>query len=740
MKYFFHIFSTLCLVIINFLSTVSAQDIVVQNHRPTVGLVLSGGGARGAAHVGVLKVLQELRVPVDIITGTSMGAIVGGLYAYGYSAGDLEQLLSTADWDELFSDKPSRIQLNPRRKLDYQNLPIKFEMGFNNRSLHMPTALLEGQKLNIYLKSLTVAAPKHFNDLNINFRAVAADIETGEAVVLDQGSLATAMRASLSIPGIFAPVQWNGKLLVDGGIVNNVPIRLARELGAEVLIVVDLSGKLRDRSKLTSPLSILTQSIDIQMRLSTKNQLDALDLYDVLIQPLTAGYTSTDFKRSIELIGTGEQAAAANKAALSRLSITEEQYKLYLEGLQHKTTTPSNIEKIVINNQSGISSAVIESYINTKAGQLLDFSLLEQDIEKLYGLNIFRSVDYELIENSAGTQVEIKTNEKDWGPKYLRFGINVENTFDKSPTYSHATMEYSVNPFGESGSEWRTELQLGYNSKFYTEYYQPLDKQLKYFIKPWANYLQTHLNDFQADKNEDDPIISTSQFGISTGRLFGNWGMVELGVNSASGDSRPNVGKLSIEGNDVNSGSWEFAFTYDHLDSIDFPKSGLIGSVNWSGNRKNLGSNVRQDRVRMNLLWAESTGSNALIFWTSVGSVVSGDIPKESGYGIGGLFSLSGLKKNSLIGRYGGVARLMYVGDFSDSQSLLTIPLYLGMSVEAGNVWDDGSDISLESLLWAGSLFIGLDTPIGPLYLAQGFSQDGDSESYLFLGRSLTFF
>jgi len=740
MKYIFYLFCALCFVSTILSNTVSAQDKAVQNQRPVIGLVLSGGGARGASHVGVLKVLEELRIPVDIITGTSMGAVTGGLYAYGYSAEELEHLLSTADWEELFSDKPSRTQLNPRRKLDNQNLPIKYEMGFKNRSLQISTGLVEGQKLNIYLKSLTLSAPKIFSDMNINFRAVATDIETGEAVMLDQGSLATAMLASLSIPGVFAPVEWNGKLLVDGGIVNNLPIKLARELGAQVLIVVDLSGKLHKRNELTSPLSILNQSVEIQMRRSTLDQLDALALNDVLIQPQTAGYSSTDFNRSIELINRGVLAAQAKHSLLSRLSLSEEQYQQYLDGRQRKAITAPHIEKIVIDNQSSISSAVIESYIKTKAGQLLDYSILEQDIEKLYGLNIFKSVDYEIVEKSGSTQVIIKAKEKDWGPKYIRFGANVENNFDNNPTYTHLTMAYNVVPIGVSGSEWRTELELGNNDRFHTEFHQPLDNKLRYSIKPWASYYHTHLNYYIPSESEEDPTISYAQFGLSIERLFNNWGMLTYGVNVKTGDSRPNVGKLSIADDDVNTGAWEFGFTYDQLDSFDFPKSGLLSSVNWIGNRKNLGNDVNQERVRINLLWAESLGNNAFIFWTSIGGVVDGDIPENSGYAIGGLFSLSGLEKNSLVGEYAGIARLMYIRDFSGRQSLLKIPLYMGLSVETGNVWDDSSDISLGSLLLAGSLFIGLDTPIGPFYLAQGFSSGGKSESYLFLGRNLTFF
>jgi len=216
------------------ISAANASDhhFRADQRRPVIGLVLSGGGARGVVHLGVLKVLEELRVPIDIITGTSMGAVVGGLYSRGYSPAELDKLLSEVDWNDLFIDKPPRIQLNFRRKEVDFNFLSKLELGVKNGGIVIPSGLIYGQKLNLLLKSLTLSAPEQFDLLPIRFRAVAADIETGEEVVLSQGSLATAMRASLSIPGIFAPVEWNGRLLVDGGFADNVPVRLARELGA----------------------------------------------------------------------------------------------------------------------------------------------------------------------------------------------------------------------------------------------------------------------------------------------------------------------------------------------------------------------------------------------------------------------------------------------------------------------------------------------------------------------------
>ncbi|MDH5325545.1 MAG: patatin-like phospholipase family protein [Gammaproteobacteria bacterium] len=707
--------------------------------RPVVGLVLSGGGARGAAHVGVLGIIEKMRVPVDIITGTSMGAIAGGLYAYGYSPAELELLLSQADWEVLFSDRAPRRGLSPRRKTDYLGYPVKNEMGFKNRSFYMPTGLLEGQKLNVYLKSLTLHAPTKFSDLPINFRAVATDIETGEDVVLGEGSLAESLRASLSIPGIFAPVEWDGRLLVDGGIVNNVPVKLAREMGAEILIVVDLSSKLKNRKDLGSPFSILGQSIDISIQRATSFQLDALGDRDILIQPDTSGFSSTDFKRIKELTQIGILAAQSQSEKLKVLSLSESDYTQYLAKKQ-RPTRPLRVDRVVVQNQSRMSDSVIETYIQTRPGPL-NMKELEQDIEKLNGLDIFESVDFDLETSDGTSTLVLTTKQKAWGPNFLRFGANIANNFNAEPTESHLSLTANTVPVGSSGSEWRTELQLGYNDVFHTEFYQPLDRRLEFYVRPWFRFEQTHLNDFTKTRDVvNDTLVATAQLGFVAGRWFGSQFSVELGLNRAFGDSVPNTGKLSINNHDADLGAWELRMVYDDLDSMEFPTSGSLASVHWLGLRQTLGNAGEQDRVRINLLLSETFGKNTLTFWGSVGAVVGGDVEPDTGYTLGGLFSLSGLERNSYMGRYTGIARILYTGDYINWPTLIDIPLYFGMSVEAGNAWNDSSEIDVGTLVLAGSLFVGVDTPIGPLYLAQGFSRHSETKSYLFLGHNLSFF
>src|SRR6266478_5738856 len=211
-------------------------------HRPRVGLVLSGGGARGAAHIGVLKVLEELHVPIDAIAGTSMGAVVGGLYASGLDAHEIEAIMTSLNWQDAFRDRPPREDLTFRRKQEDQNFLVKFPLGLRGGKVLLPKGLIQGQRLNQTLRRLTlpVAHITNFDDLASPFRAVATDLETGEAVVIGSGDLTSAMRASLSAPGVFAPVEREGRLLVDGGIAENLPIDVARAMNVDILIVVDV--------------------------------------------------------------------------------------------------------------------------------------------------------------------------------------------------------------------------------------------------------------------------------------------------------------------------------------------------------------------------------------------------------------------------------------------------------------------------------------------------------------------
>lgn len=346
--------------------------------RPRIGLVLSGGGARGAAQVGVIRVLEELRIPIDYVAGTSTGAVVGGLYASGIESGELEQLLADLPWDTVFADKTRRRDISFRRKQDSRNFLSNFHFGFKDGRIQLPTGLIQGQKLELVLAILTgpVATVRDFDRLTLPFRAVATDIATGEPVVLDHGTLASAMRASMAIPGAFAPVWLEDRLLVDGGTAMNLPVQVALDMGADVVIAVDISTPLLSVDGIDSALVVTGQTVTIQIQQNTEQQVALLDEDDFLIRPDMGKVATLSFDRVLEASEVGADATRAVADFLSRLSVDEQTWAQYQAGLVRPDRVPPVIDTIRIDNDSGVSDDVIRAHMQVEVGERLDYARL----------------------------------------------------------------------------------------------------------------------------------------------------------------------------------------------------------------------------------------------------------------------------------------------------------------------------------------------------------------------------
>ncbi|MCG7962244.1 MAG: patatin-like phospholipase family protein, partial [Candidatus Thiodiazotropha taylori] len=587
--------------------------------------------------------------------------------------------------------------------------------------------------------SLTLLAPEDFDLLPIRFRAVGADIETGKAVTLDKGSLSTAMLASMAIPGVFAPVDWHGRLLVDGGFANNLPVQQALDLGADILIVVDLSSAPQSREGLSSPLSILNQIMGFTILRNTQQQLAKLTDNDILIKPDLGNHSSTDFWRAAEMIDNGITAANQVAQQLAQLSITEQQYGAHLASIRQREKATPVIDRISFDNQSPLSTDVLQANISASTGDKLDIAKLEEEINQLYGMNIFGQVDYTLLQKEQENELKIRATEKEWGPNYLRFGLTMETNFDGSGIFNLAS-SHTMTPINSMGGEWRTELQIGHDQRITTELYQPLDNHLRYYFRTLLGYYETHAGVFESGRQVVDLNVNYSNFLLAGGRQFGNWGQLEVGAYAGSGDVSPYIGDLSTSSEDIKFGTWVVTFTYDQLDSINFPRDGLMANLSWSASRDELGAEQEYDTFNINGLWANTWNKNTLMLWAGAAGVTNTDEPVNNGFSIGGLFNLSGYRESELAGRYAGLIRFIYLRELGDSRSVLKIPVYAGISLEAGNVWDDRDDIAFDSLRTAGSITLSMDSPLGPIYLARGFAENGRTENYLYLGRTFSFF
>ncbi len=713
--------------------------------RPRICLVLSGGGARGLAHIGVLKVLEELQVPIDCIVGTSMGAVVGGLYASGLTAEQIAATVGTVDWQEAFRDSPPRRDLAFRRKQDDRNFLVRLPIGLKHGEFLLPTGLIQGQKLLATLRRLTLPYGRtaSFEDLPTPFDAVATDLESGKPVILDKGDLAEAMRASMSAPGVFAPVDEHGRLLVDGGLADNLPIDVARAMGADVLIVVDVTYPLQSRRHLDSALSITNQMLAILMRREADRQEATLGPRDVLIRPDLGEMASTDFSAGARTVQAGERAAEAMRAKLAALGIHGAAYRQYALRRAARAPLRPLIQFIRVDTASKPYERTIFATLQPLVGRPLDKNQVAAYITNLYGLGLFETVDYTLVTRGAGaarqTGIEVRARRKSWGPNYVRFGLNLQDDFQGNSLYN-AAARFLVTEINGFGAEWLTDVQIGNNPKVVSEFYQPLTARRLWFVAPSARIEVRDLRVYANDVEVADFREREAEADVDVGREFGNWGEIRAGLHRINGVTHVRLGDPALVDAQFNKGEFFFKFSYDRLDSVDFPRDGQTYSLQWNADRRDLGSDVATDQVAANWLTARSRGRNTLLLWTSAGATLDGRIKPTSlqdFYTLGGFFNLSGLAARSLTGPNYAIGRAIYFRQIGHGgEGLLEFPAYLGMSFEVGNLWNRRGAISYGSARKDVSLFLGLDTFLGPVYLGGGYDQSGNSAYFLFLGRT----
>jgi NTE family protein len=754
--------------------------------RPRICLVLSGGGARGIAHVGVLKALEEMRVPIDCIAGTSMGAVIGGLYASGMTASQIDETIRSVDWQEAFRDTPPRRDLTFRRKQDDRNFLVRLPIGLKHKHLLLPKGFIQGQKLEETLRQLTLpfSNSTDFDQLPTPFRAVATDLVTGAAVLLDKGDLAISLRASMSAPGVFAPVDYQGKLLVDGGLAENLPIDVARAMHADILIVSDVSYPLQSREQLDSALSISNQMLAILVRKDADRQRATLGKQDVLIEPLLGNASSTNFSVPSSTITVGEDAVHAVGAQLQALALDQATYKQYMARRAVREPPLPEIKFVRVDQQSKRYEKTILAELHPLLDKPLDLDELGQRITELYGLGLFETLDYSLVTRPAanvagaapgaepsaaapgviadvgaaaapnaatptapasgppGTDddgLEIRARRKSWGPNYLRFGLNLEDDFQGDTQYN-AAARFILTEINDLGAEFLGDVQVGSNPKIDGEFYQPLTALPTWFVAPSARVEQRDLPIFTSNVETSDFRDREAEADLDFGRNLGDWGEIRVGYHRINGATRYRFGDPDLVETNYNEGEYFVKFSVDLLDNVHFPKQGETFTLQWDAERTNLGSDFSSDRVKADYLWAHTTGRNTLISWTSLGTTLDGDIKPTflpEFYSLGGFFNLSGLAPSSLYGPNYAITRAIYFRRVSrGGEGFFEFPAYIGMSLELGNTWEERGEMSFGSARKDGSLFVAFDTFLGPVYLGSGYDTRGHSAYYLFLGRT----
>ncbi|GGO72626.1 patatin-like phospholipase family protein [Bowmanella pacifica] len=719
--------------------------------RPCIALVLGGGGARGGAHLGVIKALEAHQIPVDIVVGTSIGAFVGGLYASGKSPDEIAEIFQGLRWGDGFRDQVYRDEMPMRRKQQRDEYPIRLELGIGLDGVRVPKGVLAGQAMaDLVEQAFGVQSDwVHFDRMPIPFRAVATDLTSSDEVVLEKGSLLAAVQASMSIPGVVRPMKLDGKLLVDGGVANNLPVSIAKALGADRVIAVNIDGPLKSADQLDSAFAITEQLTSFLVRQGVLRQLALLQDTDLHLRPEFDDIGTLDFDRINEAVAAGSLVTNQHAEALLHFSQDAERYQQWLVAHRNAVVGEMAINRLILDNQSHLDDEVLIDRLGYQEGQALDSKQLRDGIRSMYGLDTLERVSYQLYHTDENeTTLVLKAEEKSWGPGYLNFRFRLEDDF-RSNRHVQLGASYTLTNLSKLGAEWHSELALGTDKLLSTELYWPVRSPATFFRGKAVR--------------ESGNLVVEDNRGLSLGDFYQEEFMLSLDAGwNLSDDAVMTAGWIDKDGSyrlpaflasslgynhlHYDRQGPQFALVWDTLDSNAFPTRGvkLSAKYQWLDDRF---SGQHSDSINQSweLVLARQWQAHHLKTRWRFEQYESddGDIALEQ-YSLGGLFNLSGYPKNYLFGPKVEFGSLIYMYKLhEDKFGFFKSPLYLGMSVERGRVEDNWLQPDVASTapwIWAGSIFAGWDSPIGPVFLGYGQAeaeyQDRAYQLYLSLGQS----
>ncbi|CAK1829269.1 patatin-like phospholipase family protein [Vibrio crassostreae] len=744
-----------------------SQQAEQAHKRPTVAVVLAGGGAKGAAHIGVLKALEEMQIPVDYITGTSMGSYVGGLYATGMSADEIESFIYTVDWNRGYRDRVNRSDRRVRDKEYEDRYQLNTDLGLGWGEIKARKGVVQGQNMLRILRETTgnLSPLDSFDHLAIPYRSVATDIIELEEVVIDHGHLVDAMMASMSVPGALPPYSLDGRMLVDGGVTNNMPVDVARAMGADIVIAVDISTNYKGKEDFTNFLAAADQLSNYLVQRSTQEQAATLTDHDFFLRPDVGEMETTEFDKMPTAYHAGYEATRQYTEQLSKLSLSNADYQHYIDDKQKarrqlKHGDKTKIDKVVINNNTHYSDKLIENRLNLDAGEVLKTSEIESKVQDLYALDRFELVTYEFDTIDGEEQLHVDVDEKSWGPNYLNFRFFLEDDFSTTSQYSIG-LSANFTDINSHGAELRTNIEMGTDKRIEAELYSPFFSSQKLFTSASIVYSKQNRNlPVDIDEIEEPTLdVTNDYFPMTYSEYVGElalgyqptlWQELKFGLRYTDGDvevaSLPSLGS----GGYKRIGGF-MGYRLDTLDNFSLPTKGFFVDLEYLvshddfDNDSSVGESdltSESDTVyefSANFMAAQSIEKHTLVAKLDYGIVESKNSvfpidPKE----LGGFLNLSGIPRNSLIGQNLAYTSLIYRYKwFENDFGLFKSPFYVGASIEHGGVWSN-NDLSIDEapMYTAGSVFAGVDSPIGPIILAYGRTEDNFDSVYLIVGTS----
>ncbi|HET7546178.1 MAG TPA: patatin-like phospholipase family protein [Usitatibacter sp.] len=705
--------------------------------RPRIGLVLGGGGARGAAHLGVLEVLEELHVPVDCIAGTSMGALVGGAYAAGVAPREVESLVKDADWLTMFDDSAGRRAVNVRRKELDDRFYAGAEVGVSRSGLRFREGAVSGEKLKLFFNRLVRSdlGDRSIEDLALPLSIIATDIGNGERVAMRAGNLTTAMRASMSVPGLIAPVVRDGRKLVDGGLVDNLPVAEVKDLcHPDIVIAVNVGSPLLKPDQVTGVLTVLGQVVNLLTEQNVAKSRALLGPRDIYIQPDLGDIGSTSFTRQLEAAEKGREAAHAMAGELRRLAVPEAEYTAWQEQVRLVVPhAPPVIDAIEVAKTRFVNPRTIRRGIRQAEGEPLDSTKLAHDLVREFSQGDLSSLDYSVVRSDDRTILRITPVEKSWGPDYLRFGLNLSSDFRGDSRYNLRAV-YRRTWLDPLGAEWLLGGQIGSEQSVGSEIYQPLDLRHIFFVRPYAS---TSLRKvplyFEGDR--------LAVYRVQENRAGGELG-VNLGVNAqaTAGWVERRIGAVLDTGPDSffnttqEVGGPTAALVLDTYDQPFFPTRGMRLDASYFDALHASAGFAPYAKGEVRWGGAMSHGRWTFLGGLEGGTTFKGTLPVGDAFTLGGPRRLTGFANDQMLGGDYSLGRLEAQYRLSYASPLYGLTLLGGVMAEAGRMSKPFTETALDGWQRSFSAYLAANTFLGPVYIGVAEAKHGKARFYLFIG------
>lgn len=714
---------------------VSAAPTPIPAHRPRIGLALSGGGALGLAEIGVIQWLEENHIPVDRIAGTSMGSIIAAMYATGMTPAEMQGFAEKINWEEAFLPETVYTQLSYRRKQDRQNFLINAPLGLKH-GLNGPNGFNSGQGVGLLLDRIAFAESgvATFDDLPIPFRCVATDMLNGEEVVLDRGALAQAVRASMAIPGVFTPVEINGRVLADGGMVQNIPVETVLAMNADAVIAVELRLPPVDRKDLESLTGVLSRAVEVMI---TRNERHSLSLASETVVISMTGFAVTDYERVRELVELGYESARSQSVGLLRYAIHDPaEWQEYLaERAARRHQPPEKVERIEVTGSDAATNSRLQRKLANALEGPLDLSKVDTQLTRIAGEGRFDRLGYEGFTQNGVSALKITTHEKSYGPPFLDLAVNVDGSGVAAFNFSAGARVTLMN-VAHRGGEWRNDLLFGSSNLAASEFYQPL-RQSRFFVAPYAFASKSARNSFTDATRVAVFGDERAGGGLDIGYSLGRRSELRFGYEIFHGKLNPLIGSAGLPIVDGSTGEFRARYVWDGQDSPSVPSQGtrVVTTVSRVLQSPGLEHAIGQFEMQTSS-FVPLGRKTSLFFDISGGTTFRGSAGPFQIFELGGPFRLGAYLPYEFVGNHYAYSSVGFRREFYRLPALVGRRVYWGGWYEAGTAFGTSADSSGPVII-RGTFNLGIiaDTIVGPITLAGSVSPTGQSRVNFSIGR-----